>query len=317
MTKPKIVLIGAGAEAGGSQPGCRMGPAALRTAGLVEGLQSLGYQVEDYGDLALPATALGAKIQSVKYPQLKFLNEAVVWTNLLQERIFQIASDVGSFPLIMGGDHAIAMGSVPALARVAAAQNRPFFVLWLDAHSDYHRLDTTTTGNLHGTPVAYFTGKPSFAGLFPELAATVRSENVALMGIRSVDHAERSALTASGIVSYDMRAIDEYGVVPLLRQFLSRVEAENGVLHVSLDVDYLDPTIAPGVGTTVPGGASFREAHLVMEMLHESALVTSLELVELNPFLDDRGKTARLLVDLTSSLMGRMILDRPTQHHGN
>ena len=137
--------------------------------------------------------------------------------------------------------------------------------------------------------------------------------HVAMMGLRSVDPAERAALARAGVTVHDMRAIDETGLVPLLRAFLERVSAANGVLHVSLDVDFLDPGIAPAVGTTVPGGATFREAHLVMELLHESGLVTSLDLVELNPFLDDRGRTAKLMVDLVGSLMGRKVFDRPTR----
>ena len=135
------------------------------------------------------------------------------------------------------------------------------------------------------------------------------------MGIRSVDPAERAALTSAGVVVHDMRAIDEQGVAPLLHHFLQRVAAANGVLHVSFDVDFLDPSIAPGVGTTVPGGTTFREAHLVMEMLHDSGLVTSLDLVELNPFLDERGRTALLMVDLVASLMGRRVMDRPTRSY--
>ena len=136
-----------------------------------------------------------------------------------------------------------------------------------------------------------------------------------MIGIRSVDPAERVALSRAGVTVHDMRAVDEHGIAPLLRAFLERVAAENGLLHVSLDVDFLDPSIAPAVGTTVPGGATFREAHLVMEMLHDSGLVTSLDLVELNPFLDERGRTATLMVDLTASLMGRRVMDRPTRSY--
>jgi arginase len=187
------------------------------------------------------------------------------------------------------------------------------FVLWLDAHPDCHTLETTRSGNLHGVPVAYATGMPGFAGWFPPLAHSVDARNICMMGIRSVDPAEGQALASAGATVHDMRAIDERGVVPLLSAFLARVEQAGGMLHVSLDVDFLDPSIAPGVGTTVPGGATFREAHLIMEMLHDSGLVASLDLVELNPFLDERGRTAILLVDLVASLMGRRVLDRPTR----
>jgi arginase len=199
------------------------------------------------------------------------------------------------------------------MARRAAERGRPLFVLWLDAHSDFHTLETTESGNLHGIPVAYFTGGPGFQGYLPALAAPVEPGRVCMIGVRSVDPAERRALAETGVTIHDMRMIDEHGVAVLLRDFLGKVEAENGLLHVSLDVDFLDPSIAPAVGTTVPGGATFREAHLVMEMLHDSGLVASLDLVELNPFLDERGRTAMLLVDLAASLMGRRVMDRPTR----
>ena len=189
------------------------------------------------------------------------------------------------------------------------------FVLWLDAHPDFHTLDTTASGNLHGVPLAYACGRPGFAGAFPPLAAAVDPTRVCVLGLRSVDPAERAALRDAGVTVHDMRAVDEHGVAPLLRAFLAPIAAAGGMLHVSLDVDFLDPMIAPAVGTTVPGGATFREAHLVMEMLHDSGLVTSLDVVELNPFLDERGRTATLMVDLVASLMGRSIMDRPTRSY--
>ncbi|WP_292205756.1 arginase family protein, partial [Mesorhizobium sp.] len=201
------------------------------------------------------------------------------------------------------------------LARRASEAGRPLFVLWLDAHPDFHTLDTTASGNLHGVPLAYASGQAGFSGYFPDLPAAVDPKRICTMGLRSVDPAERSALNQAGVIVHDMRAIDEHGIAPLLRAFLARVSDEAGLLHVSLDVDFLDPSIAPAVGTTVPGGATFREAHLVMEMLSDSGLVSSLDLVELNPFLDDRGRTATLMVDLTASLMGRRIMDRPTRSH--
>jgi hypothetical protein len=180
---------------------------------------------------------------------------------------------------------------------------------------DFHTLDTTASGNLHGVPLAYASGRPGFAGFYPDLHTPVEPSRICAIGLRSVDPAERRALNEAGVTVHDMRAIDEHGIGKLLRAFLKRVSDENGLLHVSFDVDFLDPSIAPAVGTTVPGGATFREAHLVMEMLSDSGLVTSLDLVELNPFLDERGRTAILMVDLTASLMGRRIMDRPTRSH--
>jgi arginase len=284
-----------------------MGPGAFRAAGLAGILRDLGYVVEDRGNLA-PGQP---RPVSHPNPAIKSLAEVVAWTEVLAEATY--SARLEGMPIVCGGDHSLAAGTLTGLARHAAQVERPLFVLWLDAHPDLHTLDTTQSGNLHGVPVAYATGMPGFGGIFPEVRHTLRPENICMMGLRSVDPAERSALAEAGISVHDMRALDEHGIGPLLGKFLQRVEAANGLLHVSLDVDFLDPAIAPGVGTTVPGGATFREAHLVMEMLHDSGLVRSLDLVELNPFLDERGRTALLLVDLVASLMGRRVLDRPTR----
>ncbi|MDH6231991.1 arginase [Mesorhizobium soli] len=286
-----------------------MGPSALRVAGLVEALTELGHTVEDLGAVTREA----ARPASHRNPALKALPEIAAWTGALADAAYQASTD--AMPIFLGGDHSISAGTVSGVARRAAEIGRPLFVLWLDAHTDFHTLDTTTSGNLHGVPLAYVAGLPGFEGYLPQVTSAVDPKRICTLGIRSVDPAERIALKDAGVLMYDMRAIDEHGIAPLLRDFLARVAAENGMLHVSLDVDFLDPSIAPAVGTTVPGGATFREAHLVMEMLHDSGLVTSLDLVELNPFLDERGRTATLMVDLTASLMGRRIMDRPTRSY--
>ena len=163
--------------------------------------------------------------------------------------------------------------------------------------------------------MAYASGLPGFDPM-PAFPNPIPGENICMFGIRSVDPAEYAAMQPTDITVNDMRVLDEQGIVAPLREFLNRVRAADGLLHVSLDVDFLDPSIAPAVGTTVPGGTTFREAHLVMELLHESGLVTSLDLVELNPFLDERGRTAKLMVDLVGSLMGRKVFDRPTRSYG-
>ncbi|MEM7523427.1 MAG: arginase [Pseudomonadota bacterium] len=301
-----ITLIGAPVHAGASQPGCQMGPEAYRVAGLSETLVALGHQVTDAGDVR-PASA-----QDLDHPNpaLKKLGEIVAWTEALQDA----GRRAEGFPIFLGGDHSLAAGTVPAMAEVAAKEDRPLFVLWLDAHPDLHDLDSTTSGNLHGSPMGYFTGQPGF-DVYPPLKVPVSPQNICLMGLRSVDPAENARLSTQGFDVHDMRAIDEHGVAAPLRAFLARVRAANGRLHVSLDVDFLDPAIAPAVGTTVPGGATFREAHLIMEHVHDSGLATSLDLVELNPFLDERGRTATLMVDLAASLMGRKVLDRPTKRY--
>ncbi len=307
MTSDRCIIVGAPVQDGTGRLGCDMGPGAFRAAGLAGTLRDLGFAVEDRGNLA------PGKLRPASHANraIKSLAEVVTWTEVLAEATY--TARLAGMPIVCGGDHSLAAGTLSGLARHAAQVDRPLFVLWLDAHPDMHTLDTTQSGNLHGVPVAYAIGMPGFEGIFPELRHRVLPENICMMGLRSVDPAERIALAAAGIMVHDMRALDEHGIGPLLHTFLQGVEAARGLLHVSLDVDFLDPGIAPGVGTTVPGGATFREAHLVMEMLHDCGLVRSLDLVELNPFLDERGRTALLLVDLVASLMGRRVLDRPTR----
>ncbi|HEX2147685.1 MAG TPA: arginase [Pseudorhizobium sp.] len=300
-------LIGVPLQEGASRLGCEMGPSALRVAGLASALSELGHSVIDLGNLQPPV----AGVLSHPNGAVHHLAEIAGWTTLLTEVAYGESAD--GMPIFLGGDHALSAGTVAGVARRAQETGRPLFVLWLDAHTDLHTLDSTQSGNLHGVPVAYFTGQPGFAGYLPPLHIAVDPANVCMIGIRSVDPAERSAVARTGITIHDMRSIDEYGVAALLRVFLQQVAEAGGLLHVSFDVDFLDPAVAPAVGTTVPGGATFREAHLVMEMLHDSGLVSSLDLVELNPFLDERGRTATLLVELTASLMGRKVLDRPTR----
>jgi arginase len=303
----RISLVGAPIDSGQRRRGCLMGPAAYRVAGLERVLAELGHEVADLGDVVLS----GLPQAECPNPAVDQLPETLAWTAALRERVAGVL-DAGGMPVVLGGDHSLALGSVAGVAEHAARAGRPLFVLWLDAHSDFHTPLTTESGNLHGTPVAYIAGRDGFEAFAP-FPAPVPQQNICMFGIRSVDEAELAALRETDITVNDMRVLDERGIVAPLREFLDRVRAENGMLHVSLDVDFLDPSIAPAVGTTVPGGTTFREAHLVCELLHESGLMTSLDLVELNPFLDDRGRTARLMVDLAGSLFGRWVFDRPTR----
>ena len=297
------ILVGAPVDSGQSNPGCLMGPASYRVAGLAGTLAELGCSVEDLGDVAPRSLA----VASCSNAAVHHLAETIAWTQALPSAAEAAMAE--GFPVFLGGDHSLSLGTVAGVAAHAKKQVRPLFVLWLDAHSDFHTPMTTRSGNLHGTPVAYLAGLSDFEA-FPPFPDPVPTDRICLFGIRSVDPDERTALRGHGITPVDMRELDERGFVAPLSAFLDQVRAADGLLHVSLDVDFLDPSIAPAVGTTVPGGATFREAHLVMEMLHESGLVSSLDLVELNPFLDERGRTARLMVDLTASLMGRKVFDR-------
>ena len=302
------ILIGAPVDEGQRRLGCLMGPAAYRVAGLSRTLAELGHTVEDQGDV----TPRPAGNETCANPAVHHLPEMLAWTEAL--RAAMAGALPHGMPIIMGGDHSLALGTVAGVAQHAAEVGRPQFVIWLDAHSDFHTVESTTSGNLHGTPMAYAAGRPGFDP-FPPFPAPIPGENICMFGIRSVDPAEHAAMQETEIAVNDMRVLDEQGIVAPLRSFLTRVREANGLLHVSLDVDFLDPSIAPAVGTTVPGGTTFREAHLVMELLHESGLVTSLDLVELNPVLDDRGRTAKLMVDLVGSLMGRKVFDRPTRSY--
>ena len=297
----RIAILGVPTEVGTSEPGSVMGPAALRTAGLVRTLRDLGHAVADHGDVVPdgPADAVGRPA-------------VAAWTRALARRV-EAALYAGDLPVVVGGDHSLSLGTVEGAMRHCARTGRPLFVLWLDAHADFNTPETSPSGNLHGMPLAALCGEPGLSDLFadPDRPA-LDPTRVHLFGLRSIDAGERALVAARNVEVTDMRHIDEFGVVAPLRRSLERVAAASGHLHVSFDIDFLDPGLAPAVGTTVPGGATFREAHLIMEMLHDSGLVGSLDVVELNPFLDERGRSARVLVELVASLFGRRILDRPT-----
>jgi arginase len=306
---PNIALLGVPIEIGAGQAGTLMGPAALRTAGIARVLEQLGHAIEDHGDIARPViTAADAPPANAKY-----YDEVNAWIRVLSVRAFAIARS-GAIPIFMGGDHSLSMGSVNGVARYwQQEQNRPLFVLWLDAHADYNTPATTLTGNMHGMSGAFLCGEPGLDDLLGDgVRVSISPDQLDLFGIRSIDPLEKQLVRDRRIAIADMRAIDEFGVGVLIRKVIERVKAKNGVLHLSFDVDFLDPSIAPGVGTTVPGGATYREAHLIMELLHDSGLVRSVDIVELNPFLDERGRTARVAVELIGSLFGLQITDRPT-----
>ncbi len=299
---PHLGLLGVPLDLGGAVAGTLMGPAALRTAGRPGARRARGHRVTYHGDLAPAALA------DIPVPPGRHGAAIAAWTVAIHDRTLDLL-EAGQVPILLGGDHAMSMGSVSAVARHCAATGRDLAVLWLDAHADFTTPSVSTTGNLHGMPVAFLCREPSLAALlpgrpFPPLAPA-RTE---IFGLRSVDAAERRRLAACGIGCTDMRAIDEFGLAPMLRRSLGRLDPARTHLHVSFDLDIVDPALAPGVGTAVPGGLTFREAHLVMEMLHESGLVGSLDLVELNPFLDERGRSARLLADLAASLFGQTVL---------
>ena len=286
-----------------------MGPAALRTAGLLTVLDGLGFAVEDHGDLSINDVA---ELADVPPDNARHYREVQRWSRALSARAYKLARS-GAIPIFLGGNHTLSMGSVNGLARHWREAGRELFVVWLDAHADYNTPATTLSGNMHGMSAAFLCGEAGLDGLLgEEPRASIEPGQLELFGVRSIDRLEKKLLRDRRISIADMRAIDEFGVGVLIRRVIDKVKACDGVLHVSFDVDFLDPSLAPGVGTTVPGGATYREAHLVMEMLHDSGLVRSADIVELNPFLDERGRTARTAVELIGSLFGQQITDRAT-----
>jgi arginase len=305
----RIAVLGAPIDIGASQRGTLMGPAALRTAGLLTLLETMGLDVEDRGDLSIHDVA---ELADTPPANTRHYREIQRWTRALSAQAYELARS-GAIPIFLGGDHSLSMGSVNGLARHWQEMGRELFLVWLDAHADYNTPATTLSGNMHGMSAAFLCGEAGLDGLLgEEPRAPIAPAQLELFGTRSIDKLEKDLLRDRGVSVADMRQIDEFGVGVLIRRVIDKVKSRGGVLHVSFDVDFLDPSLAPGVGTTVPGGATYREAHLVMEMLHDSGLVRSADIVELNPFLDERGRTARTAVELIGSLFGQQITDRPT-----
>jgi arginase len=314
VVRRRIALFGAPCDLGASTRGANMGPAALRVARLAETLQELGYDAEDRGDVRplSPQSASSIPASGANYSRAP---EILNWVKAIEAEASQILND-GALPVLMGGDHSLSIGTLAAAAKHAEALGRKLFVLWVDAHADFNTPQTSPSGNVHGMTLAAVCGEPGLELFRDENFVLIPPAQVFMIGIRQIDKGERRLLEERGVNVIDMPQIDETGVAAQMRQILETVRKENGMLHVSLDADFIDPSIAPGVGTPVQGGATYREAHLVMEMLEDSGLMTSLDLVEVNPFLDERGKTATLIVDLCASLFGRSILDRPIYRGG-
>lgn len=303
----RIDILGIATAAGASVRGCGMGPEALRVAGLLEALVDLGHAIADHGDLRRTQPEMSTNPSSWRLPDER-KGDVLDLAARTSQAGYDILSN-GNFPLFIGGDHSIAIGTLSAISRYNVTTGKPVHVIWVDAHADYNTPETSPTGNLHGMPLALLCGEPEFDDSYRgDWLGRIDPRNVTIFGARSVDREERRLLQARGVEVIDMRKIDQMGVVALMQPIIERVKANKGHLHVSFDVDAIDPAIAPGGGTLVPGGLTYREAHLIMELLHDSGVVGSLDIVELNPFLDHGGKSATLLVDLVASLFGRSIM---------
>ena len=305
LVAPAVIrLIGAPTDVGAGSRGASMGPEAMRVAGLQAVLQNNGLTVRDSGNVSGPGNPWQPPVAGYRH-----LAEVVAWNQAVHAAV-AAALAAGDLPLLMGGDHCLGIGSVSAVARHCRQSGRKLRVLWLDAHADFNTSSLTPTGNLHGMPVAVLCGQgpqalTHLSGTSPALLPSA----VRQIGIRSVDAGEKQLLSDMQLAVFDMRHIDEMGMRSTMQAALAGLDADTH-LHVSFDVDFLDPGVAPGVATTVRGGPTYREAQLCMEMIADTGLLASLDVMELNPALDVRNQTAEVAVDLIASLFGRSTLLR-------
>jgi arginase len=301
---PPVSLIGAPTDVGAGHRGALMGPDALRIAGLPEALAKRGVDVVDRGNLDGPRNPWQQPVDGYRH-----LEQVVAWNRAVMEAFAAELRD-GRMPVLLGGDHCLAIGSITAVAAHCRETGKRLRIIWLDAHADFNTFEVTPSGNIHGMPVT------CLCGIGPEplthlggSAPAIQPEVVRQIGIRSVDQGEKRLVREHGLDVYDMRYIDEVGMKRTMEAALAGVDADTH-LHVSFDIDFLDPDIAPGTGTRVPGGPNYREAQLVMEMIADTGRMASLDIVELNPLLDKRNRTAHLAIDLVESLFGKSTLMR-------
>ncbi|WP_374664837.1 arginase [Ramlibacter sp.] len=299
-----VRLIGAPTDVGASVRGAGMGPDALRVAGLAEALQAQAFAVVDAGNLPGPPNPWREPVGGLRH-----LEAVVAWNRAVFDAV-DAALSAAEVPLVMGGDHCLAVGSISAVARHCRATGHHLRVIWLDAHTDVNTPATSPSGNLHGMPVACLLGQgPAALTGWSGTPAALDAGQIDFIGIRSVDAQERQAIRALGLQVFDMRHLDEHGMRHTMTEVLQDVD-ENTHLHVSFDLDCLDPADAPGVGTGVRGGPTYREMQLCMEMIADTGRLGSLDVVELNPALDVRNRTAELAVDFVRSLFGASTLAR-------
>jgi arginase len=304
MSARVAALIGAPTDVGAADRGASMGPEALRVAGISGALSAQGLEVEDLGNLAGPGNPWQPPRAGYRH-----LAEVVRWNELVHESFYGQLR-LGRLPILLGGDHCLSIGSISAVARHCREQGRRLRVLWLDAHADFNTSELSPSGNVHGMPVACLCGfgPPELTRLGGATPA-IEPSWVRQLGVRSVDEGEKRFVHQQGLDVFDMRYVDEMGMRQTMEHALAGLEADTH-LHVSFDVDFLDPEIAPGVGTRVRGGPTYREAQLCMEMIADTRRLASLDVVELNPAFDVRNRTAKLAVDLIESLFGKSTLVR-------
>jgi arginase len=304
MRQSQVAVIGAPMDLGAGRRGVDMGPSALRIARLHERLVALGYTVADLGNIVVdqPESAPTGPAKARYLPQ-------IAQTCARLSEMVEAAADGGQVPVVLGGDHSIGAGTVAGMARHFSRQGRKLGLIWIDAHADMNTPETSPSGNVHGMPLACIIGRgpvelAGLAGAIPMIAP----ENIAIVGLRSVDEMERLHVRETGVHAYTMRDIDERGMPAVIREAIAAASNGTAGFHVSYDMDSVDPSEAPGVGTPVPGGLTYREAHLAMELIGDTERMTSVEVVEVNPVMDIANKTAMLGVDLIMSALGKRIL---------
>ncbi len=299
-----LALVSVLMDLGAGRRGVDMGPSAIRIAGLRNALEGLDYRVREMGTVV----ATDPERSEQRDPQARYLPEV----ESVCRRARDLVEDAlvrGWLPLVLGGDHSIAIGSVAGTSRFHARNRERVGLIWVDAHSDMNTPETSPSGNVHGMPLAVLTGRgPRVLRSLADSDPAVRPENVSVIGVREIDAAERETVASSGVRVFTMSEVDERGIAPCVDEAIDRAGAGTAGFHLSYDLDSLDPMIAPGVGTPVPGGLTFREGHLICEKVARSGRLLSLEMVELNPVLDARNRTARMAVGLIASALGQTIL---------
>jgi arginase len=299
-----VHLLGVPMDLGSGRRGVDMGPSAIRIAGVADRLTELGHKVVDEGDIVIK----NMEELKVGHERARYLGEIARAAAVIARKIERIMG-LGHFPLVLGGDHSVAVGTVSGIAAYAQRKDQRVGLLWIDAHGDINTPETSPSGNIHGMPLAALLGfgageLTGVAGPPPK----VHPANVALVGIRSLDAGEKKRLKETGVQVHTMSDIDRHGVHRVMQKALARVTDGTDYVHVSFDLDAVDPTVAPGVGTPVKGGLDYREAHLIMEVLADSGVMTSLEMVEVNPILDQGNASAAFAVELVQSAFGKKIL---------
>ncbi len=300
----KIRVIGVPLDLGQSRRGVDMGPSAIRVAGIDAKLAELGLEVEDAGNVAVAQ----AEQKECGPTRARYLGEITTSCTKLGELVLNVL-DAGKSPLVLGGDHSVAVGTISGVSAFYRRHQQQIGLIWIDAHSDINTPETSPSGNVHGMPLAAIMGlgPKELAGLFG-FSPKVRPENCVLVGVRDIDSSERENIRRAGISVFTMRDIDERGMRSVVEEALRLAGRGTAGYHVSLDMDWVDPEDAPGVGTPVRGGVTYREAHLAMEIVADHGRLLSFEVVEVNPILDERNRTAELAVELTCSAFGKKIL---------